>query len=278
MAEQRKRPGEKSNFSSGLVLLLLLWGCGTSELQESPVVLGATTTIEDSGLLVELQKAFTAAHPRFTMRTVTGGSGEVLQLGRRADVDVIFTHDPAAESTFVAEGHAGARNELMYNYFLIAGPESDPAGIRGGANAVEAFKRIAGAKVRFISRGDQSGTHTKELYLWREAALDVPTAKPEWYSEAGAGMGDALRVASERGAYILTEPGTFIVLRNQLRLTRLVEGDPRLLNRYSVMRINRAQHGEAADTLMAWITGPDARNLIDQFGRQQFGTPLFTPR
>jgi tungstate transport system substrate-binding protein len=243
-----------------------------------PVVFGATTTIEDSGLLVELQKAFALAHPRFTLRTVTGGSGEVLQLGRRSDVDVTFTHDPAAESTFVAEGFATGRRELMYNYFLIAGPEADPAGIQGGTDAVEAMKRIASTQSLFISRGDQSGTHRKELYLWRLASLDVPSARPQWYREAGAGMGDALRVASERSAYILTEPGTYIVLKSQLRLVPLVEGDERLLNRYSVMRIVRAPHAEAADTLTEWMAGAGARAVIAAFGRLQYGRALFTPR
>jgi tungstate transport system substrate-binding protein len=256
----------------------LLLGCQSSEAPQSAVVLGATTTIEDSGLLVELQNSFAAAHPRFQVRTVTGGSAEVLQLARRGDVDVTFTHDPAAESTFVAEGHAVARWEIMYNFFLIAGPDSDPAGLRGGRDAADALKKIAVAKSRFISRGDQSGTHRKELSLWGETGLDVPETKPDWYSEAGAGMGDALRVASERGAYVLTEPGTFMVLRDQLQLVALVEGDPRLLNRYSVMRVTKAQHGEAADSLAEWLTGGKSRAVIDQFGRARFGVSLFKPR
>ncbi|MEX2283355.1 MAG: substrate-binding domain-containing protein [Gemmatimonadota bacterium] len=258
--------------------MVLICACGIRETDSSTVVLGATTTIEDSGLLVELQKSFAAGHPRFSLRTITGGSGEILQLGRRADVDVTFTHDPEAESTFVTEGHAEARRELMYNYFLIVGPEADPAALRGNRDAVEGFKRIAAAEAAFVSRGDQSGTHRKELFLWREAGLDPPEAKPDWYSEAGAGMGDALRVASERGAYILTEPGTFMVLRSQLRLAPLVEGDPRLLNRYALMRVNRTQHGEAADSLIAWLLGPASRDVIDQFGRAQFGDQLFRPR
>jgi tungstate transport system substrate-binding protein len=265
-----------------VVLALLLAACQPPVAETTSVVLGATTTIEDSGLLAELQESFARAHPRFQVRTVTGGSGEVLQLGRRADADVTFTHDPAAESVFVAEGHAATRHEIMFNHFIIAGPAADPAGIRGGRDAVDALRRIAAAKAPFISRGDQSGTHRKELYLWREGQLDVPHQKPgqkpEWYSESGAGMGDALRVASERNAYILTEPGTFIVLRKQLTLEPLVEGDPRLINRYSVMRIAKAEHGEAADSLVAWLTGPAARTVIGEFGRQQYGTPLFTPR
>ena len=256
--------------------MLLLGACGRSQ-PESPVVLGATTTIEDSGLLQELQQSFSAAHPRFVVRTVTGGTGEVLQLGRRGDLDVTLTHDPPAESAFIAEGHANFRWELMYNLFIIAGPESDPAGVRGGRDAAEAMKRIAVRKATFISRGDESGTHKKELFLWKEAGLDVPSARPAWYTEAGAGMGDALRVASERAAYILTEPGTFRVLRDQLRLLPLVEGDARLLNLYSVMRVNRARNGEAADSLVDWLRGPGL-TVIREFGRKQFGAPLFAPQ
>jgi tungstate transport system substrate-binding protein len=258
------------------VLLLVLYACGRNQA-ESTVVLGATTTIEDSGLLLELQQSFSAAHPRFIIRTVTGGTGEVLQLGRRADVDVTFTHDPPAESAFIAEGHANFRWELMHNFFLIAGPESDPAGLRGERDAAAALKRIADRKATFISRGDQSGTHKKELFLWKEAGLDVPSGRPAWYSEAGAGMGDALRVASERGAYILTEPGTFRVLRDQLSLVPLVEGDARLINIYSVMRLNRARNGEAADSLVNWLRGPGLA-VVGDFGRKQFGAPLFAPR
>jgi tungstate transport system substrate-binding protein len=241
------------------------------------VWLGATTTIEDTGLLDTLQQAFRTAHPRFTIAPITGGTGEVLQIAQRGDLAVTLTHDPAAESVYVANGQASGRHEIMYNYFVVVGPAADPAHIHGLPDGVSAFRKIGAGGAAFVSRADQSGTHRKELELWRLAGLNVPTEKPAWYIEAGVGMGDALRLASARAAYILTEPGTFLTLQRELSLSVQVEGDERLKNRYAVMRWPRGQNAQAADSFVVWLQGPGGQQVIREFGRSRFNRPLFFP-
>src|SRR5690606_10422062 len=200
------RVGARANVAALLAAALAgacLAGCGAAPGGRPDVMLAATTTLEDSGLLAVLLDAFERAHEGMRVRALTGGTGQVLELGRRGDVDVILSHDAAAESAFVAAGAGAERRPLMYNDFLIVGPAVDPAGVRGLGDAEEALRRIAAARAPFISRGDDSGTHRKERQLWALAGL-APGAGEAWYSEAGLGMGDALRVASERRAYILT--------------------------------------------------------------------------
>ena len=240
-------------------------------------MLGATTTIEDTGLLTELQTEFSKDHPRISVRTVTGGTGEVHRLARGGDVDVTMTHDPAAESTLVAAGVGLYRRELMYNDFVLAGPSVDSAKVRGLGDAAEALRRIAAGRAPFLSRGDDSGTHRKELFLWREAGLDVPTRKPAWYTEAGVGMGEALRIANVRHAYLLTDRGTYLTMKPQLQLEVLVEGDPRLLNRYGIVRLKNARNAEAADSFAVWLKSPRGTEVIANFGRQKYGQSLFNP-
>lgn len=256
---------------------LLLAACGAGDRPTSPpLTLGATTTLEDSGLLSALITAFREAHPDVHVRTVTGGTGEILALGRRGDLDVVLTHDPAAESTFVAEGYGVDPRPVMWNDFVIAGPGSDPAGLRGMRDAAAAFAAIARARATIVSRGDESGTHRKELFLWREAGLGVPNAAVDrWYLEAGVGMGDALRLASARRAYILTDRATFRVLRPELDLEILVEGDPRLVNRYAATRIRGASQAEAANVFVEWLTSPEGLRVVREFGRDRYGEPLF---
>lgn len=256
---------------------LLLAACGAGDRATSPpLMLGATTTVEDSGLLSALITAFREAHPDVHVRTVTGGTGEILALGRRGDLDVVLTHDPAAESTFVAEGYGVDPRPVMWNDFVIAGPGSDPAGLRGMRDAAAAFAAIARARATIVSRGDESGTHRKELFLWREAGLGVPNAAVDrWYLEAGVGMGDALRLASARRAYILTDRATFRVLRPELDLEILVEGDPRLVNRYAATRIRGASQAEAANVFVEWLTSPEGLRVVREFGRDRYGEPLF---
>jgi len=251
---------------------MVITSCAQADQQR--VWLGATTTIEDTGLLDTLQQAFRNAHPRFNVAVITGSSGEVLRIAQRGDVAVTLTHDPAAESTFVARGDARGRREFMYNYFVLAGPAGDVARVNGLNDAAEAFRRIAASGGPFVSRADDSGTHRKELAVWQWSGLNVPVEKPAWYIEAGVGMGDALRLASTRQAYILTEPGTFLTLQKELALNVQVAGDERLKNRYSVMRWTRGQNGEAADSFVMWLdTG--GKPVIREFGRSRFNQPLF---
>jgi len=257
------------------LLGLALTGCGAGVSERTTLMIAATTTIEDSGLLAVLLDAFGRVQPGVRVRAVTGGTGEVLELGRRGDVDVILSHDAAAESAFVAAGWGTERRALMYNDFLIAGPPADPAGIRGLADAAEALRRIAAAGSVFISRGDDSGTHRKERQLWA-AAGGAPSRGAAWYREAGGGMGDALRIASERRAYILTDRATFVVQREGLDLVPLVAGDPRLANVYGVVLV-AGRDAPPARAFNTWITSAEGRAVIAEFGRERYAQPLFHP-
>jgi tungstate transport system substrate-binding protein len=238
------------------------------------VVVASTTSTEDTGLFDVLVPAFEAAHPRFDVRIVAVGTGEALALGRRKDADVVLVHDPAAEEAFVAEGHGTERREVMYNDFVVAGPSADPAGVRGLSDAVEAFRRIAASGAPFVSRGDDSGTHRKERRLWTEAGIDPAGS---WYVDAGQGMAETLRIASELGAYLLTDRATYLFLRDRLELDALAEGDPRLYNVYGVIPVAGARNFEGGRAFAEWITSPEAQALIAGYGVDRFGRPLFVP-
>lgn len=232
-----------------------------------PLVLGTTTSIENSGLLGHLLPRFEEASG-ITVRAVIAGSGQVLDMARRGDLDATLTHDPAGEETLVAEGSTLGRQPVMHNEFVVVGPADDPAAIRGLADAAEAFRGIAGSRSPFLSRGDRSGTHQAELRLWAAAGLD-PTSGGDWYRETGSGQGANLNIASELGAYTLTDRGTWLGFNNRGPLVILVEGDPRLFNEYSVMRVNPERFGHinaaAAQAFFEWLTGPDGQKAIGDY-------------
>jgi tungstate transport system substrate-binding protein len=243
----------------------------------SDLRLGATTTIEDSGLLAVIDSAFEAAHPQYSVRAITGGTGEVLAIARRGDLDITWTHDPIEEAAYVEAGHGVERVEVMYNDFLIAGPPNDPAGITGQRDAAAALAAVLGSGQRFVSRGDESGTHRKEQQLWRANGVDPDTlARNPMYVVSGVGMGEALRVASELNAYILTDRATLARMAPMLRLTVLAEGDPRLVNRYAVIVRQATPRRDAADAFVDFLKGEGAA-IIAEFGRQETGMPLFHP-
>ncbi|HSL70812.1 MAG TPA: substrate-binding domain-containing protein [Longimicrobiales bacterium] len=256
------------------------WGCAASV---ESVVLASTTSTEDSGLFDVLIPAFEAAHPKLRVMVVAVGSGEALAIGRRGDADVLLVHSPAAESTFVAEGHGHSRRAVMTNDFVLVGDSADAARVRGLRDAAAAFRRIAAARARFVSRGDRSGTHTKELELWQAAGVaPIDSARPtseesRWYVEVGQGMGETLRIANETGAYTLSDRGTYLALRNSLALPVLVEGDARLQNPYSVIVVRRARNPTGGQAFAEWIVGNEAQRLIGEFGTDRFGQPLFRP-
>ncbi len=256
-----------------VAVVLAVAGCGAKKT----LVLGATTTIEDSGLLDTLVTAFSQAHPDIRVTPVTSGSDAILTMGRRGDLDVMLTHDPVGEAKFMEEDMGVLHEPVMHNDFLIAGPPADPAGIRGMHSAVAALTRIAERQEPFVSRGDSSGTNRKELSLWREAGLSPSPGRDKWYIVAGVGMGAALTLASERQAYILTEPATFYTVRHALTLVPLVQGDPGLLNTYSVTIPANSKDESAARLFAAWITGPQGRALIGHFGERRLGTAPFKP-
>jgi len=260
-----------------LPALLALAAVGCSGRPAPTLTLATTTSTQDSGLLDVLV-------PRFRERTgievkvVAVGTGQALELGRRGDADVLLVHDPAAERRFVEEGFGVDRRPVMYNDFVLVGPPADPAGVKGLASITEAFTRIAQKEVPFVSRGDESGTHVKEKAVWKKANVEP---KGGWYVRAGAGMGQVLRMASEKRAYTLSDRGTFLALRGGLELAVLAEGDPLLVNQYSVIRVNPEKHPhvrqEAAQRFADFLLGPEAQRLIAEFGKDRYGEPLFFP-
>lgn len=270
-----------------LALGLLLIGCGggpSSEggdgaqaaAAEGTLVLATTTSTQDSGLLEVLLPAFTAA-TGWEVTPLAVGTGQALELGERGEADVLLVHAPAAERELVATGTTGRRLLVMHNDFLLVGPAADPAMVEG-LPVSDALKRIAAAEAPFVSRGDGSGTETKELELWEQAEI---TPAGGWYQSTGQGMGATLRVASEKAGYTLTDRATYLAQEDSLDLAPLVEGDPGLLNLYHVIEMtmeagSRVQvDGAAAFT--DWIVGPEAQRMIGEFGTETYAQPLFTP-
>jgi tungstate transport system substrate-binding protein len=259
-------------------------------------VLAGTTSTHDTGLLDSLVVAFRADHPQSRVRAVAVGSGEALELGRRGDVDVLLVHAPAAEFQFVEAGHGQDRVPVMYNDFVLLGPVDDPAGVRAAGTAADALAAIARHGAPFVSRGDSSGTHEREVALWAAAGLEPggrplegPAREPAvgeaaesegvpgWYMESGQGQAESAFIASDRRAYALTDRATYTVLKDILELEVVLEGDPALLNLYSVIVSSRAAHPEAAARLAGWLTSEAGRAVIARFGQAQFGEHLYWP-
>lgn len=245
---------------------------------EKALRLAATTTTDNSGLLARLLPIF-EARTGIKVHVLAVGTGQALRAARNGDADVLLVHDRAAELKFVADGYGLDRREVMYNHFIVVGPKDDPAGINGLKDAVAAFRRIAKARVIFVSRGDDSGTHKAERRLWKAAGID-PTAGPHrWYREAGAGMGAILNVAAGINAYTLSDRGTWLSFRNRRALTVLAQGDPRLFNQYSVILVNPAKHPHVKPTearaLADWITSAEGQQAIGAFTMD--GQRLFVP-
>jgi tungstate transport system substrate-binding protein len=260
-----------------LLLPALLSACGS--LPASPnVVLATTTSTQDSGLLDVLVPLF-EEQSEYRLKVVAVGTGQALQMGEAGDADVLLVHAPSSEQAFMGDGHGAERFLIMHNDFVVVGPAADPAGINGGTDASRAFARIADAQAPFVSRGDKSGTNSKELALWKTAGLDPTSAKLSWYVESGQGMGATLIIASEKSAYTLTDRATYLATRQNLELEILVEKDDVLLNVYHVITVNpqgrpRVNHSGAL-AFAKWLTGPDIQMLIGEFGVKEFGQPLF---
>lgn len=261
---------------------LLVAGCGRgadgASSTSATVTVACTTSVLDSGLLDALVAAFERASPAVDVKVVAVGTGEALELGRRKDADVLIVHAKEDEERFVAEGHGIERRDLMQNDFVIVGPPDDPAGVRGAPDAASAMRAIAESKAPFISRGDRSGTHARELALWQAAGVPTPTpATDPWYGSAGQGMGEVLAIASETGAYTLTDSATFRAMRSTLDLDIVWEGDAPLTNVYGVVLVAGSPEPGAARAFFDWLTSPAATDLIRSFGAQEYGEPLFVP-
>lgn len=244
--------------------------------QES-LILATTTSTQDSGLLDDLLPRFETA-TGIRVKTIAVGSGEALAMGRRGDADVLLVHSKAAEDEFLAGGFGALRLDVMYNDFVLVGPPSDPAGVRGRP-VLDAMRRISGTGVLFASRDDRSGTHARELDLWRQAGVD-PKGKA-WYVATGQGMGETARIASEKRAYTLADRGTFLALRKTLDLDVLVEGDVTLRNSYRVLVVSPRTHPRVRDVaarrFARWLVSEEAQRAIGAFGKERFGQPLFVP-
>lgn len=255
--------------ASVLAAPLLPLGCGRGDPQ--PLLLATTTSVEDSGLLSHLLDAYRRETPDAAVRYLAVGSGEALELGRRDDADLLLVHHPSEEVAFVAEGYGEARVPIMVNDFLLVGPAADPANVAASRTAAEAMLRIERSGELFLSRGDNSGTHHREMDLWRAADIE-PSG--EWYQEAGQGMGPVLQMGSERGAYVLTDRSTFYAMESRLDLAVLFEGDPQLRNVYSVIIVRGSRRDSAARALQDWLTSPTGRRSINEY-RDDYGRPLF---
>ncbi len=247
-----------------------------AKLHAQPITLASTTSTEQSGLFSHLLPEFKKA-TGIDVKVVALGTGQALDIARRGDADVLLVHDQAAEEKFVADGFSTKRYAVMYNDFVLIGPKTDPAKIKG-LNVVGALKNIRGRNASFISRGDKSGTHSAELRYWAEADLfKLPNQKGARYRECGCGMGQALNMASSAGAYVLSDRGTWLNFKNREDLSVLVEGDPRLFNQYGVMAVNPAKHSHVkaqdAQRFVDWIISPAGQASIASYkigGEQVF--------
>lgn len=264
-----------------LVAIAALFGCGggsddAAGSKRGTLVVATTTSTQDSRLLDTLIPAF-EREEGYQVKTLAVGSGQAIELGRRGEADAVLVHSPDAERELMATGVAGRRLLVMHNDFVVVGPAADPARIRGRP-AVEAFERIANAGARFVSRGDDSGTHKLELKLWESA-----TAEPREsaYQESGQGMGATLRIAAEKDAYTLADRGTYLATKQDDRQPILVDGGKGLLNVYHVIEMTRraGEHvNEAgARAFASWIVSPATQRVIGDFGRRRYGRALFVP-
>jgi len=266
-------------------LALVVASCGGDG---GPTVLrlATTTSTADSGLLDAILPAFEEEYDA-RVDVVAVGTGQAIEIGEAGDADVILVHARALEDAFVAEGHGTARYDVMYNDFIIVGPPDDPAGIRGTAPASDALAAVAAAEATFASRGDDSGTHTKEKSLW-EAAGITPDPNSGWYKSVGQGMGSTLTFADESAAYTLTDRGTYLSQKASLPGLEVMvggdsidqNGDPALLNPYGVIPVNPDKGGIEADLgedFVEWLTSIDTQREIETFGADTFGQPLFYP-
>lgn len=269
----------KRIFASFFLLALLLAACAPAAPANPALILATTTSTQDSGLLDTLVPLF-EAQTGYKIQTVAVGTGAALKMGEEGNADVLLVHAPAAEKTLMDAGFGKDRFLVMHNDFILVGPAADPAGIKG-LPVLEAFKAIAGASAAFITRGDDSGTNKAELTLWKKAELDPTTFSPDFYISSGQGMGATLTIASEKGAYTLTDRASYLATKANLNLEVLVEGDNSLLNVYHVITVNPAKwpntNIDGALAFAKWITSPDVQKIIATFGVDKYSQPLFFP-
>ncbi len=260
---------------------MTLQGCAVfpqgGSSKKGEIILATTTSTYDSGLLDELIPVF-EAQSGYVVKIISVGTGKALRMGEEGNADLLLVHAPQAEEEFMQQGFGSERYLVMHNDFVILGPPDDPAGVRGWNDPVRALAQIATSQAIFASRGDDSGTHKKERAYWEDAGVD-----PTWngYLETGQGMGATLQVASEKGAYVLSDRATYLSLKNVLNLDVLVEGHPSLLNIYHVILINPERWPQVnqagARELARFLLSPAGQKIIETFGIEKYGQPLFYP-
>jgi tungstate transport system substrate-binding protein len=242
------------------------------------IILATTTSTQDSGLLDELLPLFEKQTGYF-VKTISVGSGQAMKMGEKGEADVLLVHSPDAEKKFVAEGYGVNRMLVMHNDFVILGPKTDPAKIKGEKSAKEALKKIAAANALFLSRGDNSGTHALEKKLWKSTGVNPEGQK--WYQQTGLGMGQTLNVAAEKNGYSIADRGTYLSMKKNLGLDILVEGDGALLNIYHVIEVNPAKwpkvNSAGAKSFANFVVSKKAQAIIKTFGVKKFGGALFFP-
>mgnify|MGYP001473377297 FL=1 len=275
---------KRNLFLTGIMLaaaaLVIAAGITTAEAAKAQkaVILATTTSTQDSGLLDVLIPMFEKKTGYF-VKTIAVGSGQAMAMGAKGEADVLLVHSPAAEKKFMADGNGVERRLIMHNDFIIVGPPSDPAKIKGMKKAAEAFKKIAASGSIFMSRGDKSGTHAKEMDIWKTAGVKYEGEK--WYQQTGLGMGQTLAVAAEKKTYTLADRGTYLALKKGLGLDILVEGDGILLNIYHVIEVNPKKWTKAnfagGKAFADFMVSKDVQAVIKTFGVEKFGSPLFFP-
>jgi tungstate transport system substrate-binding protein len=248
------------------------------------VLMSSTTSTRDSGLMDVLQPLF-EQKSGYKLKPIYNGSGAAMTLGQKGEADVLLVHAPDSEVTFVADGWGINRKLVMHNDFILVGPSSDPAGIKGMTKAADALKKIADAKIAFYSRGDNSGTDQLEKKLWASVGVTVKdgaATNPSWYIEGGSGtgMGQLLLVASDKTAYTITDRATFLSYQSKIASNILVQGDPALLNVYHVIQVNPAKYpgiinADGAKAFVDFMISPDTQSVIAKFGQDKYGQPLF---
>ena len=251
---------------------------GSAIAQEKSIVVASTTSTQDSGLFGHILPMF-KAKTGIDVKVVAQGTGQALDTARRGDADVVFVHAKPAEEKFLSEGFGVKRHPVMYNDFVLIGPNSDPAGIKGSKDIVAALSAIKAKGADFISRGDKSGTHQAELNLWKVAGVDIAKDKGPWYKEIGQGMGAALNTASASNAYVLADRGTWLSFKNRGDLVIAVEGDKRLFNQYGVMLVNPEKHPSVkkdfGQQFIDWLVSSEGQKAIADYKIN--GEQLFYP-
>ena len=265
-------------YAYALVVSLLAAALATPvSAQDKSIVVASTTSTQDSGLFGYILPLF-KAKTGIDVKVIAQGTGQALDTARRGDADVVFVHAKAQEEKFVSEGQGVKRFDVMYNDFVLIGPKTDPAGVKG-KDIVVALKTIQEKAAPFVSRGDKSGTHSAELALWKQSGVDLETAKGPWYREIGQGMGAALNTAGAMNAYVVSDRGTWLSFKNPGDLAIVVEGDRRLFNQYGVILVNPEKHPtvkkDLGQSFIDWLISPEGQAAIAAY--QVNGKQLFFP-